>query len=72
MMVRNVKNCKQGAGIGTGHIKFRKDGIYILDGDGSATRIAAPILVAAFSTCNPHTPRESAFTVIEFVDRRDK
>jgi hypothetical protein len=71
-MSRNDKNCKPSAGVGVGDIKFRKDGIYIMDGDGSPTRIAAPILVTAYATSNPNTFRESAFTVIEFLSRRDK
>jgi hypothetical protein len=41
-------------------IQFRKDGIYDQDGDGHVTRIAPPILVTAYATSNPNTPRESA------------
>jgi len=69
-MSRTNKTCDPA--VSSGDIKFRKDGIYILGGDGSLTRIAAPILVSAFATSNPNTPRECAFTVIEFVNRRDK
>jgi hypothetical protein len=69
-MSRTNKKCVPA--VSGGDIKFHKDGIYILDGDGSLTRIAAPILVSAFATSNPNTPRECAFTVIEFVNRRDK
>ena len=65
-MSRNGEKCAA-----VGHIKFRKDGIYIADSEGSLTRVAAPILVTAYATSNSKTPRESAFTVIEFVDRRD-
>ena len=43
-----------------------------MDGDGCPARVAAPILATAFATSNPNTLRESAFTVIEFVDPRDK
>jgi hypothetical protein len=71
-MSRTGKKYEQGAAVGGGDLKFCKDGIYIVNRDGSPTRIAAPILVTAFATSNPNTPRESAFTVIEFVDRREK
>jgi hypothetical protein len=70
-MSRNGGKYEHAAGVGAGHIKFRKDAIYTADSEGSLTRIAAPILVTAYATSNPKTPRESAFTVIEFVDRRD-
>jgi hypothetical protein len=69
-MSRTDKECDPV--VNAGEIKFRKDGIYIVVCEGSLTRIAAPIVVSAFATSNPNTPRESAFTVIEFVDRRDK
>jgi hypothetical protein len=71
-MSKKCKSCKQGADVRADQIKFRKDGIYGMDGDRGPTRIAATILVSAFATSNPNTHRESAFTVIEFVDRRDK
>jgi Domain of unknown function (DUF927) len=71
-MSKTDKKCDRGAAVGAGDVEFHKDGIYSVDGDGRPTRIAAPIVVSAFATSNPNTPRESAFTVIEFVDRRDK
>jgi putative DNA primase/helicase len=71
-MTGTNKKCDQAAAVGAGDISFRKDGIHNADSEGNLTRIAAPILVTAFATSNPNTPRESAFTVIEFVDRRDK
>jgi hypothetical protein len=71
-MTGTNKKCDQAAAVSASDINFRKDGNHIADSDGNLTRIAAPILVTAFATSNPNTPRESAFTVIEFVDRRDK
>jgi hypothetical protein len=70
-MSRNGGKYEHAAGVGAGHIKFRKDAIYTADSEGSLTRVAPPILVTAYATSSPKTPRESAFTVIEFVDRRD-
>ena len=71
-MSRNANKCNYGSGGGADQIEFRKDGIYIMDGEEGPTRIAAPILVTAFATSNPNTFRESAFTVIEFLNCRDR
>jgi uncharacterized protein (DUF927 family) len=53
-------------------LRFRKSGIYVLNGDGTWTRIADPILVTAFATSDPGTAREQAFTQIRFLNRRDR
>jgi Domain of unknown function (DUF927) len=71
-MSRDRKKCEWRADVGPDRLKFGRDGIYVMDGDECSTRIAAPILVTAYATSNPNTPRESAFTVIEFLDRRDR
>jgi len=68
-MSRDRKKCEWRADVGPDRLKFGRDGIYVMDGDERSTRIAAPILVTAYATSNPNTPRESAFTVIEFLDR---
>jgi hypothetical protein len=53
-------------------IRLRKDGVYIVAGEGTLVRVAPPILVTAFATSNPNTARESAFTEIKFENRRGK
>ena len=55
----------------TSEIIFRTDGVYNLGSGGVETKIAAPIKVTAFATRDPDAPQETAFTVIEFVNRRD-
>jgi len=72
IMSMTDKECDRSTGASAGEINFRNDGIYVVDGDGIPTPIASPILVTAFATCNPNTPRETAFTVIKFVNRRDR
>jgi hypothetical protein len=54
-----------------GKINFRKSGICIVNDDGASIRVAAAILVTAFATSNPNTPRETAFTVLRFANRRN-
>jgi hypothetical protein len=66
------KKSRQSAGGSADDIKLRKDGIYVVDSQGTLTRVAQPILVTAFATMNPNTPRESAFTEIKFENRRGK
>ena len=53
-------------------IQLRDDGIYLIKTNKTKTRIADPILVTAFATSDPGTPREQAFTVIKFMNRRSK
>ncbi len=55
-----------------GKIQLRDDGIYLIKTNKTKTRIADPILVTAFATSDPGTPREQAFTVIKFMNRRSK
>ena len=52
-------------------IRLCDDGIYLITtkkGNKTKRRIADPILVTAFATSDPGTPRERAFTVIKFVN----
>ncbi len=60
------KECNRSAGASAGEMIFHNDGIYVVDEDGTRTRIAPPILVPSYATSNPNTARESAFTVINF------
>ena len=56
-----------------GKIQLCDDGIYLITakkGKKTKRRIADPIVVTAFATSDPGTPREQAFTVIKFVNRR--
>src|ERR1035438_1524856 len=58
-----------------GKIQLCDDGIYLIRANKwnkTKRRIADPILVTAFATSDPGTPREQAFTVIEFMNRRGK
>jgi putative DNA primase/helicase len=55
-----------------GKINFRNDGVYVVNRNEDPVRIAPPILVHAFATNHPNTAREIAFTVIKFLNRRDK
>jgi hypothetical protein len=51
-------------------LQLRKEGIYVVNGDG--TPIADPISVTAFATSHPGMGPERAFTVIRFLNRRAK
>jgi hypothetical protein len=51
-------------------LQLRKDGIYVVNGDG--TPIADPIRVTAFATSDPGMGPERAFTVVRFLNRRAK
>jgi putative DNA primase/helicase len=53
-------------------MRFRKDGVFVVDDEGILIRVAPAILVTAFATSNPNTARESAFTEIKFENRRGK
>jgi hypothetical protein len=53
-------------------IEFRTDGVYNCGPAGVETKIAGPIKVTAFATRDPGAPQETAFTVIEFVNRQDR
>jgi putative DNA primase/helicase len=55
-----------------GHFQFNKDGIHLIDKHKRTIRVADPILVAAFATSDPGTPREQAFIVIKFMNRRGR
>jgi hypothetical protein len=55
-----------------GRLRFRKDGIYVVDKNNMRTRIADPILVTAFATSYPGMGPEQAFTQIRFLNRRAK
>ena len=51
-------------------LQLRKDGIYVVNGNG--TPIADPIRVTAFATSDPGMGPERAFTVVRFLNRRAK
>jgi hypothetical protein len=71
-MIAPTNEFDRSAGTNGGEIGLRKDGIYLVHEDGALNRIAPPILVIAYATSNPNTPRESAFTVIKFLNRRKR
>jgi hypothetical protein len=71
-MIAPTKESDRSAGTSGGEISFHKDGIYVVHEDGVPTRIGPPILVIAYATSNPDTPRESAFTVIKYLNRRER
>jgi hypothetical protein len=66
------KKYAQGASESAGKVQLRKNGIYFVESEGKWSRVGPPILVTAFATSNPNTPREGAFTEIKFEDRRGK
>ena len=55
-----------------GKIRLCDDGIYLIKKNKTKSRVADPILVTAFATSDPGTPREQAFTAIKFINRRRK
>ena len=55
-----------------GKIRLCDDGIYLIKKNKTKSRVADPILVTAFATSDPGTPREQAFTAIKFINRRGK
>ena len=58
-----------------GKIQLCDDGIYLIKKNKrnyAKIRVADPIFVTAFATSEPGTPREQAFTVIKFMNRRGK
>jgi putative DNA primase/helicase len=55
-----------------GDLQFRSDAIYVVDDEGDAACLASPILVTAFATSDPNTPRETAFTVVKFLNRLER
>lgn len=71
-MSKSEKQSDPSARGSSDEIILRKDGVYVVDVDGILIRVAPPILVTAFATSNPNTPRESAFTEIKFEHRRGK
>jgi putative DNA primase/helicase len=71
-MIAPTNESDRNAGTSAGEINFCNDGIYVVQEDNVRTRIAPPILVIAYATSNPNTPRESAFTVIKFCNRRGR
>jgi hypothetical protein len=66
------KKSSRSVSCSSNEIKLRKDGVCVVGGEGTLVRVAPPILVTAFATMNPNTPRESAFTEIKFENRRGK
>jgi putative DNA primase/helicase len=53
-------------------VQLCKDGIYVVNPDGSRTKIAPPIRVTAFATAVLGSPQATAFTVVKFMDRWGK
>jgi Domain of unknown function (DUF927) len=70
----SISEKKSGRGVSgsSDKIRLRKDGVYVVDAEGMLSCVGPPILVTAFATMNPNTPRESAFTEIKFENRRGK
>jgi hypothetical protein len=70
-MIAPTNESDRSAGTNAAEISFLSDGIYVVHED-VRTRIAPRILVIAYATSNPDTPRESAFTVIKYLNRRER